>query len=179
MTGPQVQSAAPDAFGRMERVRYVVMSPTVSRSETGSGIFERGFALGVCELPALVLPGGREEGAPVDMSLFCGERPWPHSPAQTTSPRVAAGSQWGEDRLPAAARGRVQPKPVQRAAKSFFFSFSQVSCFGLGHSVILLFPITLQGSHESARGGGPLMSGPSLPPPWGEASLLRIRAVSS
>lgn len=74
---------------------------------------------------------------------------------------------------------RVQPKPVQRAAKSFFFSFSQVLCSRLGHCVILLFPITLQGSHESASGPGPLMSGPSLPPPWGEASLLRIRDESS
>lgn len=64
---------------------------------------------------------------------------------------------------------------MQTAAKSFFFSFLQVSCFGLGHSVILMFPITLQDSHQSASHAGPLMSGLRLPPPLGEASLLRIK----
>lgn len=42
-------------------------------------------------------------------------------------------------------------------------------------SVILMFPITLQGCLQSTSRTGPLMSGPSQPPPWGDTSLLRIK----
>lgn len=64
---------------------------------------------------------------------------------------------------------------MQRAAKSFFFSFFQGLHLGLGTLSSSCFLLLYKALHQSASSAGPLMSGPSLPLPLGEASLLRIK----
>lgn len=64
---------------------------------------------------------------------------------------------------------------MQRAAKSFFFSFFQVLHFGLGTVSSSCFLLLYKARHQSSSRAGPLMSEPSLPLPLGEASLLRIK----
>lgn len=117
-----------------------------------------------CGLVLSVAPCGAWEKGPRWTRSFAVQRgPSPEAMHDPHSPRVGLGAtnslEWG-GQAAGSCEGREFSQSPCRGCQELFFSFLQVLCFGLGHSVILMFPITLQGSHQSASRAGPLMSGP-------------------
>lgn len=88
------------------------------------------------------------------------------------SPGVAANHLLSRGWAASSCMGLSSAKARTKGCQEFLLSFFHALHFGLGRSVILLFPITLQGSHQSTSRPSSLMSGPGPASASGRSSLL-------
>lgn len=98
----------------MERVRYLMMSSTVSRSETTQASSNEG-SLRVSMSSQLWCSLECERRGPQWTRSFAVRR----GPSPVACSRVAASSRWGEDRLPAAVRGLSSAKARVEGCQEF------------------------------------------------------------
>lgn len=116
--------------------------------------------------------GTWEEGAPVDVFLCCGGGPQAHGQVRDSHPPWGPrAAWWREDRLSAAVRGLSSAKTRAEGGQEslLFISPSLVLWAGAQCHPHVSYYFTRLPSKRQASRVGPLMSGPSLPPPWGRS----------